>query len=478
LTVKKAGAKRLARFSNLELDWKQGVFEACIQRREAILIANVTGQDGLGLPFLTEVQPTSLVCVPLMVADVAIGAAAVLRVEPPPFGSPERDLLAILAGPIAQALHQTGVLAQLKTANADLESSVWQLTRSRNTLRALFDSLPISIYIIDPQFNLVAINLDRSQRVNRPPTLLVGRPCYQALYQRDEVCSGCRVAETLAAARSTVRTQHSGEAGNDEPSEWEIHTYPIYDDHSQVIQAILIEQDITERHRLEAIVGQSEKLAAIGQLAAGVAHEINNPLTAILANAQLLQREIPAPDDKQELVGMILHAGSRAAQVVRSLLDLARLEQYEFLPTDVNETIHKALDLVRHEIVSHCIQLTTHFSEDLPLVRASQNHLQGVWVNLMVNAVDAMEDQSGELHISTRCFENEISVVISDTGKGIPADQLERIFDPFFTTKSRGHGTGLGLSVCDRTIKQHNGRIVVNSQVGVGTEFTVLLPVL
>jgi signal transduction histidine kinase len=163
--------------------------------------------------------------------------------------------------------------------------------------------------------------------------------------------------------------------------------------------------------------------------------------------------------------------------VVRSLLDLARLEQYEFLPTDVNDTIRKALDLVKHEIISRSIGLTSSLTDGLPLVRGSQNHLQGVWVNLLVNAIDAVSEENGSIRIATAQKDREIHITVADNGMGIPPEQIGRIFDPFYTTKSRGEGTGLGLSVCDRTIKQHGGRILVNSQPDEGTTFTVLLPI-
>ena len=129
----------------------------------------------------------------------------------------------------------------------------------------------------------------------------------------------------------------------EETNEWEISTYPILDEKDRVAQAIVLEQDITEKRRLESILAQSEKLAAVGQLAASVAHEINNPLTAIIANAQILQRELPPNDELQESVELIARAGTRATHVVRNLLDFARKERYYMAVTDINETIRLSL---------------------------------------------------------------------------------------------------------------------------------------
>lgn len=347
---------------------------------------------------------------------------------------------------------------------------------SHETLRALVDSLPFTVYVVDDGYTLIAANAELARRNQHTPQELAGQICYKALYQREDTCPNCLVYETFRSGNRTSRVKRVNE-NNQDTQTWEIGTYPIMSQQGQVKQAVLLEQDVTERQRLESIVAQSEQLAAIGQLAAGVAHEINNPLTAILANAQLLAREIEPGDDRQELVEMIAEAGARAAQVVRSLLDLARLEQYEFLPTNVNETIRKAIEMVKHEIISKSIHLESNLSSTLPLIQASQSHLQGVWVNLLLNAADAIENRPGEIHIRSFQEDDEVQISISDNGKGIAPDHILHIFDPFYTTKSAGRGTGLGLSVCDRVIKRHNGRIILNSELGKGTTITVTLKV-
>jgi two-component system NtrC family sensor kinase len=359
--------------------------------------------------------------------------------------------------------------------SAQLENLHGELLRSRNTLRALFDNLPLGLYTVDTHYNLVAINLSRARRTGQPPKILVGQRCFTALYGRAEPCRGCRVSETLTSGSSTLRNEQRG--GEEDLSNWEISTYPILDETEKVVQAVLVEQDITERRRLEGVLVQSEKLAAVGQLTAGVAHEINNPLTAIIANAQLLQRGLPRSDELQESVELILRAGERATQVMRNLLDFARIEQYYLAPTDLNETLRRALALVQHELVARRIQLEFVLAPELPPVEASQDHLIGVWLNILLNAIDALDVDGPRLRISTCPAGETIQVAIVDNGRGIPAERLERIFEPFYTTKTSGRGTGLGLSVSRQVIKQHGGQILVESQVGAGTKFTVILPV-
>jgi signal transduction histidine kinase len=224
-------------------------------------------------------------------------------------------------------------------------------------------------------------------------------------------------------------------------------------------------------------LAQSGKLAALGQLAAGVAHEINNPLTAIIANAQILQRDLPPGDERLESVDLIALAGSRAAQVVRNLLDFARKEQVQRVRTNVNETLRSTLAMVQHELISRGV--TLHFApeESLPVVMAAPDSLQGVWLNLLLNAIESVEKNQGVILVKTWRLKDEVRVSVADNGRGIPAERLERIFEPFYTTKGPGRGTGLGLSLCRQVIEQHNGRISVNSQVGRGSEFIVALPI-
>ena len=421
-------------------------------------------------------RPRSYLCAPLRSGDEPIGMIDLFDKRGGPFTPYDQELISLLATSMADAVYNKRLIQQMKVVNQDLKANREELLNSRNTLRALFDNIPASLYIVDRAYALRAINRSRARRAQSRPKELVGRCCYEALFGRISPCPECRVAETLQNGNSTARSLRLADARG-EAKEWEISTYPILDEVGQVDQVIVFEEDVTERRHLEANLAQSEKLAAVGQLAAGVAHEINNPLTAVIANAQLMQRSMPPDGEMQESVDLILTAGSRAAQVVRNLLDFARKEQYRFDRTDINETIRKTLELVQHEVMSRSIVLTFTPDPDLPRVMASGDHLQGVWLNLMLNAFDALNGLPGEIRVSTHRRDREVQVVIEDTGKGISPENLPHIFEPFFTTKLPGQGTGLGLSVCHQIIKQHNGQILADSEFGHGTRFTILLPV-
>ena len=338
------------------------------------------------------------------------------------------------------------------------------------------ENIPACVYIVDSALQLTYLNPIAAARSGQPSGQFLGKPCYEAMYQRQEPCPECKITELLATGAATYRTTSRPHALDDN-TEWEIYSYPILDETNQVRQVILFEQDVSDKTQLESVLIQSSKLEALGKMTASVAHEINNPLTVIIANAQILQRELPAGDERLESVDLISMAGARAAQVVRNLLDFARKEQPQHTLTNINETLRHSLVLVQHELATHGITLEFTPDDQIPSILANGDSLQGVWVNLLLNAVESIDKSPGILRVSTQYVDEEIHITIADNGRGIPTERLQRIFEPFYTTKSPGRGTGLGLSVSNRIVQQHNGRILVQSQVGSGTEFTVLLPV-
>jgi PAS domain S-box-containing protein len=410
--------------------------------------------------------------VPLMADDEALGVLAVWLEQ----DLMVSELLGAIGEAIAHNLSRSSESRQSQDTIEALRIFQEQLLNSRNTLRALFDSSPNSIYIVDPAYSLIAINMNRAESAGRSPKELVGKQCFSVLFKRETPCQGCQVGKTLQTGINTRRMERrSINEGQD--LELEVSTFPIWDQKGQIIQAFLFEEDVTERQLLQASLAQSEKLAAVGQLAAGVAHEINNPLTTILANAQLLQRKLPPQEgDLHEMVGLIIQASDRASQIVRDLLDFARRERYDLAPADINETIQRTISLMGHELGSRSITLRFDPAPDLPVIQASVDHLQGVWLNLLINAIDAIDPGPGIIDIRTGKVGDTIQVAIIDNGVGIPPEHISRVFEPFYTTKDPGHGTGLGLSVCHQIITRHGGQIQVSSQPGEGTTITVSLP--
>ncbi len=456
---------------------EEGLISECACEGKQMAFREVISNPAYNAGFdgVLGLEVHSLLCLPLTARGNVHAVLEVFNYSETPGQQGDEYALWSLVSVLNNTLYQTNQVKQLLVTNADLEAHRWELINSRNTLRALFDSIPASMYIVNRHYQLIAINKSRSERVSSHPKQLIGKKCHLALYGLEEPCPGCYVHDTLMNGLVTTRSTRVW-GKSEQPTEWEITTYPIYEEGDMVSQAILLEQDVTEKRRLEANLAQSEKLAAVGQLAAGVAHEINNPLTAIIANAQMLQREPDLSEDVRESVKLIELAGIRASQVVKNLLGFARKELFEFSSLDLNENIRTALSLVQHEFVARSVKLTLDLGEDMPGLYASKDHLHGVWINLVLNAIDALEPGVGEICITTRFVQNEFQINFKDNGTGIPEEFLPRIFEPFYTTKPQGHGTGLGLSVCHRIIKQHGGYITVDSEVGVGTLFTIVLP--
>ena len=338
----------------------------------------------------------SLLCVPLKVDDLVLGAILATNKRSAEFSTSDQDLLTLVSGVSASTIQGARLLQQLRIAEADREANRWELAHFRRTLQALMENIPACVYIVDSALQLTYLNPIAAARSGQPSGQFLGKPCYEAMYQRQEPCPECKITKSLATGAATYRTTSRPHALDDN-TEWEIYSYPILDETNQVRQVILFEQDVSDKTQLESVLIQSSKLEALGKMTASVAHEINNPLTVIIANAQILQRELPAGDERLESVDLISMAGARAAQVVRNLLDFARKEQPQHTLTNINETLRHSLVLVQHELATHGITLEFTPDDQLPSILANGDSLQGVWVNLLLNAVESIDKSPGIL---------------------------------------------------------------------------------
>ena len=236
-----------------------------------------------------------------------------------------------------------------------------------------------------------------------------------------------------------------------------------------------VEERTQELRAAQEQLLQSEKLASIGQLAAGVAHEINNPMGVILGFAQGILKTLPEDDSLRNPLTAMEKESLRCKRIVQNLLDFARHSEPAPHLTNINELIDASCDLVEHQTSLQNVKLVKGYDPAWPSIMADHNQLQQVFINIMLNAYQAMPD-GGTLHVTTRTMGSELQVIFADTGTGIPPENLQNIFDPFFTTKEVGEGTGLGLSVSYGIVKAHGGDIEVESQVGKGTTFVIKLP--
>ena len=240
-----------------------------------------------------------------------------------------------------------------------------------------------------------------------------------------------------------------------------------------------LEQKVIERtQELEAAQNQlvqSEKLASIGQLASGIAHEINNPIGVILGFAQVLVRKIDEDDPLFKPLQSIERETLRCKDIVHNLLDFARRTTPSLQPLDINRVLETTFELLAHQFTGQGTEVIKGYDPNLPSIMGDANQLQQVFTNIIMNAHQAMPD-GGELRITTRKTGDEIHILFADTGEGMAPEDLKHIFDPFFTTKEVGQGTGLGLSVSYGIVRSHGGTIEVESEQGVGSVFVVRLP--
>ena len=266
---------------------------------------------------------------------------------------------------------------------------------------------------------------------------------------------------------------------------------PLRDEAGKLVGYLCTVRDIRERRAKEQALEttlaqlratqqqliQSEKLAAVGTLISGVAHEINNPLGNILGRVQLLQRAAGDDESKRDLQ-TVRDECERAIRIVRNLLSFTREHMPETTLVSLNDVIDQVLELRAYELKVSNIELKKNFGADLPQIHADPHQLQQVFLNLVINAEQAMTAAHGRgsLSITTKRVGDTLQVVVADDGPGIPDELISQIFNPFFTTKDVGAGTGLGLSVCYGIVKEHGGQMRVESEQQKGTTFTVELP--
>jgi two-component system NtrC family sensor kinase len=397
------------------------------------------------------------------IAAMALGRKASAE----PLSSEDMALLAAVAAQAATAIENGRLYRQL-TVKAD------ELERMREFSENILESLNDGLAVVDRE--------DRVVRWNRRLEELYGVRHEDAVGRRLDQIFDPVFFTVLRSARSEspegAAFYRGPVAPRHEPSRRlldNVATTPLRDSDGAIAGTILIVEDISVRVQLEEQLQISEKMASIGLLAAGVAHEVNTPLTGISSFTQMLLQNAEPDDPRTKVLEKIERQPSRAAKIVNGLLNLSRPAQVDSGPIDVNAVINDVLSLLEHQFKPGSIQVRKELSPAPPIVQGIEYKLQQVFLNLFLNARDAMP-KGGWLTIVTKSDGATATVEVADTGSGIPEEQLSRIYDPFFSTKEIGKGTGLGLSITYGIVQEHGGTITCDSAVGQGTRFTLTLP--
>ena len=431
-------------------------------------------------PHSESVPGGTLLRLPLIHEDEPLGCFEVII----PQGRYERmahDVLVVVAQMLAPVLAATEL-------SQDLASEVALRTREleaqRNFAARIIDSLPVGLYVIDRGYRIRAWNRKReagTQGVSREDAL--GREVFEVLDRQPRELLKLefdRVFGTGEIQTVDMDSQATGEARH-----YRITKIPMRMDDEDISHVITIGEDVTAWRQAQQRLAQSEKLAAVGQLAAGVMHEINNPLATILACSEALSLRTPELPEQErgaqdEYLRIIDTEVQRCRRIVEGLLDFSRPKQSGHkTASDINAIIEQTLFLLKHHERFKWLTIERQLETDLPQFPADAERLVQCFMALMLNAMDAMNSR-GVLTVRTRRNPHRADEILAefiDTGTGIKQEDLPKIFEPFFTTKPQGRGTGLGLSVAYGIVEEHRGRIEVESQMGVGTNFKVFLPV-
>jgi PAS domain S-box-containing protein len=341
---------------------------------------------------------------------------------------------------------------------------------NQETLNALFDAIPMAISVADSQTHqIVAVNRAFCQLVGRPAGEVVGAEPPYPWWGDDEAQFDDRFVPGASIDRVYRRPD-----GRPTPVRKSVHAIPGDDGEPALILAVI--EDLAEERRVQQQLVQSGKLAAIGELAAGVAHEINNPLFAILGLTEFLLKESEAGSKAASRLELIQQTGLEIKEIVRALLDFARENAEERHVVSLEEVVRSTVDLIRRTNAHKGIELVDDYESGDVLVNASPNQLKQIFLNLIANARQAMPG-GGNVSVVVRREGGLAVATVSDDGPGIEPAVADRIFEPFFTTKRLTGGTGLGLSVSLGIAEAHGGRLTVASEPGFGAAFTLCLPI-
>jgi two-component system NtrC family sensor kinase len=463
--------------STVRLRRGEGITGRAVQDRRPMQSRDLWSDERGGYPQLSRSTGfRSMLVVPLLVGDRAIGAISVLRRDVHDFTAHEEELLVALADQAAIALEH----ARLYT---ELEGMVAERTRELDTqkrfVEVALETLPLGLFVLDANLDIVRVNRAGARALACAPD--VRGPLARLLPDDKKAIVEAFLGEAFRDRKVGAIEHEMVIAG--EAKIFRLTAAPVESPSTRGTHAVLLVEDITPAKRLERQMLLTERLTTAGRLAAGVAHELNNPLATIAGCAESLQGRLtdgePAlvsePAEFRQYLRLIEEEAYRCKEITGSLLQFMRDPGSRRGPTDLNAVVVKAVELLSHQSRFAESRVVTELDPALPPVAANEGQLRQVCLGLASNALEAMEGR-GVLTVRSRVARGEVELELADSGPGISAENLTRIFDPFFTTKPPGQGTGLGLAIAQGIVTDHGGRIEVSSTLGKGSVFRVVLP--
>ena len=348
-----------------------------------------------------------------------------------------------------------------------------ELLQSKELLQSVFDGITDMLVLLDRELRIRMVNKAHLKQFGVTLDNVLNQRC------RDpKTCSSCPFIQCNIETAFNSKTAFTEEVQSSDGEIFLVHYYPIVNEKGEVESIVRTAKDITDEKQVEQKIQQTEKLVSLGQLAAGIAHEINNPLGVIHCYADLLKYQLPDSPQGLSDVAIIEKHALNCQRIVSDLLKFARGQETERQLAPLNPTIEEVVQMVESQFQKQHCEIELDLDPDLPMVSIDVDKLKQVYLNLLMNARQAIKVR-GKIRVSTRYIENDhlVKIVFWDSGIGISPEIRDKIFDPFFSTKETGKGTGLGLSVSYGIIKNHGGDIQVESKPGYWTRFVILLPV-
>jgi len=424
---------------------------------------------------------------PFRFAGRAKGALIVAFDRREECGETERRLIDAAAQQTSLAAHICSLYQAARDTSLSLAREVEKRTAEteaqKRFIEAIVDSLPLSLYAIDRDYRVVAWNRNRELgELGIPRGSVLGKNVFSVLTRQPRDMLEEEFARVFESGE-IERIEQETPSTKGDIRHWVISKIPMWADNTgQVTHVITVGEEVTDRVEANRAIARAEKLAAVGRLAAGVVHEINNPLATISACAESLEARVnegefdgsSSLEDLREYLGLIRSEAFRCKSITMGLLDFSRTRNSDHVTINLGDVIRSAVRLLSHQKRNSAVDFNVEIAHDLQPVSGDPGQLQQAVIALATNALDAM-GESGVLTINGRNEDDKVVVEVSDTGVGIPPENLPKIFEPFFTTKEIGRGTGLGLAVCYGILTEHGGTLDVQSTLGAGTTFTISL---